>query len=125
MRWCAAISPARLSRHSTIAAREEAGFAAAYYEKLACADATLLTAALGAAAMSRMRHPHAETCTVRLVRPMDLSALPLLIMEHERLIERTAEAMGLGRVAVGWPLPKKPRRSKCLPPGRRISPLPS
>jgi NitT/TauT family transport system substrate-binding protein len=50
---------------------------------------------------------NAETDTVRLLRPIDLSALPLLIMEQERLIERTAEAMGLGRVAVQWRAPDR------------------
>ena len=54
---------------------------------------TLLTAAIGAAAMGWARRPRAETHSVRLLRPVDLSALPLLIMEHERLIERTAEAI--------------------------------
>ncbi len=46
---------------------------------------------------------------MRLLRPVDLSALPLLIMEHERLIERTAEAMGLGQVAVSWQRPRQNR----------------
>ncbi|HEX2152282.1 MAG TPA: ABC transporter substrate-binding protein [Stellaceae bacterium] len=79
---------------------------------------TLLTAALGAAAMSRMRRPRAETNTVRLMRPVDLSALPLLIMEHERLIERTAEAMGLGRVAVAWHAPEKTAPIEVLAAGQ-------
>ena len=57
--------------------------------------------------MAGTRRLRAETATVRLLRPVDLSALPLLIMEHERLIERTAEAMGLGQVAVSWRAPDK------------------
>jgi len=39
---------------------------------------------------------------LRLLRPTDLSALPLFVMEHEHLIERTAEAMGLGAIKVVW-----------------------
>jgi NitT/TauT family transport system substrate-binding protein len=49
----------------------------------------------------------AETLELRLLRPLDLVALPLLIMEHEHLIERTAEAMGLGTVTVSWSSPGK------------------
>ena len=39
------------------------------------------------------------------MRPLDLAALPLIVMEHEHLIERTAEAMGLGPVTVAWHAP--------------------
>ena len=79
-----------------------------------------LTAAFGAAAMAGTRRLRAETDTVRLLRPVDLSALPLLVMEHERLIERTAEAMGLGRVAVSWQAPEKTDadRGACRRAGR-------
>lgn len=42
---------------------------------------------------------------LRLLRPTDLSALPLFVMEHEHLIERTAEAMGLGAIKVTWSAP--------------------
>jgi NitT/TauT family transport system substrate-binding protein len=47
----------------------------------------------------------AETAALRVARPVDLVALPLLVMEHEHLIERTAEAMGLGTVTVTWRAP--------------------
>jgi NitT/TauT family transport system substrate-binding protein len=47
----------------------------------------------------------AETAELRLRRPLDLVALPLLVMEHEHLIERTADAMGLGTVKVIWSAP--------------------
>jgi NitT/TauT family transport system substrate-binding protein len=57
----------------------------------------LLAASVGAA--------HAEGAGVRLQRPLDLVALPLLVMEHEHLIERTAEAMGLGTITVTWSTP--------------------
>ena len=50
---------------------------------------------------------HAETNQLRLLRPLDLAALPLLVMEHEHLIERIAEAMGLGTVTVIWSAPGK------------------
>jgi len=67
----------------------------------------LLTAALAAAAIGPPRPIRAEAAAVRLVRPIDLLTLPLLVMEHDRLIERTAEAMGLGKVAVLWRAPEK------------------
>jgi NitT/TauT family transport system substrate-binding protein len=67
----------------------------------------LLIGALGAAAIASTRRLRGETATVRLLRAVDLSALPLLIMEHEQLIERTAEAMGLGQVAVSYRAPAK------------------
>jgi len=44
----------------------------------------------------------AETSTLRVTRPVDLSALPLLVMQHEHMIERVAEQMGLGAVKVEW-----------------------
>lgn len=67
---------------------------------------TFLTAALLAAASPVGRGAVAEA-VVRVVRPLDLTALPLLVMQHERLIERTAEAMGQGAVAVMWAVPDK------------------
>jgi NitT/TauT family transport system substrate-binding protein len=83
---------------------------------------TLLSAAIGAAALAGAAgwtpRPRAETHAVRLLRSVDLSALPLLIMEHERLIERTAEAMGLGQVAVGWRAPENADPLKDLAAGQ-------
>jgi len=49
----------------------------------------------------------AETAELRLLRPLDLNALPLLVMEHEHLVERIAEAMGLGTVTMIWSAPGK------------------
>jgi len=60
----------------------------------------LLVAAIACALPAR-----AETAELRLLRPLDLVALPLLVMEHEHLIERVAEAMGLGTVTVAWSTP--------------------
>jgi NitT/TauT family transport system substrate-binding protein len=77
-----------------------------------------LTAALGAAAMAGTRRLRAEAHTVRLLRPVDLSALPLLVMEHDRLIERTAEAMGLGRLTVVWTAPGKAAPIEALAAGQ-------
>jgi NitT/TauT family transport system substrate-binding protein len=76
---------------------------------------TLLTAAIGAAFLGRTRKLRAAAGvvsgsaseTVRIIRPVDLSALPLLIVEHERLIERTAEAMGLNSVPIAWRAPDR------------------
>jgi NitT/TauT family transport system substrate-binding protein len=58
---------------------------------------TAMLAAAGAAA--------ADPIKLRVSRPVDLASLPLLVMEREHLIERTAEAMGVGEVAVVWTAP--------------------
>lgn len=79
---------------------------------------TLLSAALLAACVGPQRSLRAEAKPVRVMRAVDLSALPLLIMEHERLIERTAEAMGLGRVAVNWSAPDKAAPGEALAAGQ-------
>jgi NitT/TauT family transport system substrate-binding protein len=78
----------------------------------------LLTAAIGAAALGWTRRVGAQTVGVRLVRAVDLSMLTLLVMEHERLIERTAQAMGLGEVAVIWRAPDKAQPIEELAAGR-------
>src|SRR5436190_24402295 len=62
---------------------------------------TFLTTTLLAAALPAARHALAEA-VVRIVRPLDLTALPLLVMQHERLSERTVEARGQGAVTVMW-----------------------
>ena len=53
-------------------------------------------------AFGLMPNALAETAELRVLRPLDLVALPLRVMEHEHLIERVAEAMGLGAVTVIW-----------------------
>jgi NitT/TauT family transport system substrate-binding protein len=65
-----------------------------------------IAAALLAAALPTGR-PALGEAVLRIVRPLDLTALPLIVMQHERLIERTAEAMGQGAVAVIWAAPEK------------------
>src|SRR6266404_8700297 len=65
----------------------------------------LLTAALMFGLLSSARPVLAESAELRLLRPLDLVALPLLVMEHEHLIERTAEAMGLGTIKIAWSAP--------------------
>lgn len=77
-----------------------------------------LTAALLAAAIGCPRPTLAEASVLRVMRPLDLAALPLLIMEHERLIERTAEAMGLGSVTVLWTAPDKTAPIEALAAGQ-------
>jgi NitT/TauT family transport system substrate-binding protein len=67
----------------------------------------ILAAVLLVAAISVARPARAETAELRVLRPLDLIALPLLVMEHEHLIERIAEAMGLGTVKVTWSAPGK------------------
>jgi sulfonate transport system substrate-binding protein len=49
----------------------------------------------------------AQTTDIRMMRPLDLLALPLLVMERQHLIERTAESMGLGQLHVTWSAPGK------------------
>jgi NitT/TauT family transport system substrate-binding protein len=78
----------------------------------------LLTAAVLAGGIGLARPLAAETSVVRLLRPVDLATLPLLVMEHERLIERTAEAMGLGTLAVMWSAPDKTAAIEALAAGQ-------
>jgi NitT/TauT family transport system substrate-binding protein len=66
------------------------------------AAAALAFGALLAVAPPAWRPATAATATLRILRPLDLAALPLIVMEKEHLIERTAEAMGLGEVRVTW-----------------------
>lgn len=77
-----------------------------------------VTAALLAATIGVVRPSAAETSVLRLLRPVDLAALPLLVMEHEHLIERTAEAMGLGSVSVTWSAPDKTSAIEALAAGQ-------
>jgi NitT/TauT family transport system substrate-binding protein len=67
----------------------------------------ILATAFLVAATAAATPSSAETAELRVQRPPELAALPLLVMEHEHLIERTAEAMGLGVVRVTWSAPGK------------------
>ena len=49
----------------------------------------------------------AETDTVRIQRPIDLATLPLLVAEHEKLIEKAATQRGLKRPTIKWSTPGK------------------
>jgi NitT/TauT family transport system substrate-binding protein len=49
----------------------------------------------------------AETDAVRILRPVDLSTLPLLVAEHEKLIEKQAAQRGLKPPAIRWSVPGK------------------
>src|SRR5436305_3875693 len=49
----------------------------------------------------------AEPDTVRILRPVDLASLPLLIAEHDKLIEKQAEKRGLKPPAIRWSTPGK------------------
>jgi len=64
-----------------------------------------IAAVLFVSALLLVRSALADNAPLRLQRPTDLSALPLFIMEHEHLIERTAEAMGLRGLRVNWSTP--------------------
>jgi NitT/TauT family transport system substrate-binding protein len=73
---------------------------------------------IAAAALPLCRPASAQTATLRIVRPLDLGALPLIVMQREHLIERTAEAMGLGEVAVTWSAPDREGPLAALASGR-------
>jgi NitT/TauT family transport system substrate-binding protein len=64
-------------------------------------------------------HPAAgESTALRMMRPLDLSALPLVVMQHEHMIERVAEQMGLGAVTVEWMAPGKAGPIEALAAGQ-------
>ena len=64
------------------------------------------------------RPGHAETDTLRILRPVDLAALPLLIAEHEKLIEKAAEKAGLEPLTIRWTPPGKTRPLDALAGGQ-------
>ena len=68
------------------------------------------TTALGAAA--------AEPAEVRVLRAIDLASLPLLVIEHEKLIEKEAEARGLPPVKLRWSAPGKTGPIEALAAGQ-------
>ena len=59
-----------------------------------------------------------ETTALRILRPVDLSALPLIVMQHENMIERVAEQMGLGAVTIEWVTPGKAGPAEALAAGQ-------
>ena len=63
--------------------------------------AGILTLALAALP----RPAAAENGEVRLARPLDLAALPLLVAEHNQLVQKAAAARNLGAVVVHWQVP--------------------
>jgi NitT/TauT family transport system substrate-binding protein len=58
---------------------------------------------LGLLAVARVAA--ADPLTVRIVSANDLAALPLIVAKHDRLIEKQAQARGLGEVTVEWLVP--------------------
>jgi NitT/TauT family transport system substrate-binding protein len=50
-----------------------------------------------------VRGAAAEASGVRIVKQYGLPYLPLMVMEHERLVEKHAAALGLGSLTVEWP----------------------
>jgi NitT/TauT family transport system substrate-binding protein len=60
----------------------------------ALASIVLLAAAVGPA--------RAEVSTARIAQQPGLTYLPLVVMQHDKLVEKNAEAAGLGKVAVEW-----------------------
>ncbi|HKS88853.1 MAG TPA: hypothetical protein VJR70_05380 [Stellaceae bacterium] len=65
----------------------------------------LIAAALLVGAGLAARPASAQAAPLRIARPLDLVALPLVVMQHEHLIERVAESMGLGEVKIAWSAP--------------------
>lgn len=49
------------------------------------------------------RGVRAEAAGVRIVRQYGLPYLPLMVMEHEKLVEKHAAKQGLGALTVSWP----------------------
>ena len=47
----------------------------------------------------------ADPPSVRIMRSTDLAALPLIVVEHQHLIEKQAQARGLGAVTIEWQNP--------------------
>lgn len=60
----------------------------------------------------------AEDAAVRVLRPIDLVSLPLIVMQHEHMIERVAEQMGLGAVTIQWIAPSKTAPIETLAAGQ-------
>src|ERR1700761_5635721 len=50
-----------------------------------------------------VRAARAEASGVRIVKQYGLPYLPLMVMEHEKLVEKHAAKMGLPSVTVDWP----------------------
>lgn len=59
------------------------------------AAAALLLAAAG-------RPVAAEVSEVRIARAVSIAFLPLMVMEHQKLLEKHARAAGLGEIKVSW-----------------------
>ncbi len=60
-----------------------------------------------------------EPAEVRLARQFTLAELPLMIVEHERLIEKQGAILGLGEVKVTWLTPAPaPGAPSTKPPGK-------
>jgi NitT/TauT family transport system substrate-binding protein len=60
----------------------------------------------------------AEPAEIRVLRAVELASLPLLVMEHEKLIEKEAEARGLAPVAIRWSAPGKTGPIEALAAGQ-------
>jgi NitT/TauT family transport system substrate-binding protein len=62
-----------------------------------------MAGALGAAALAALSAPaHAEIDEISIARGFAIPHLPLMIMEHEKLIEKHAAALGRPGVTVSW-----------------------
>ena len=55
--------------------------------------------------LSLARIAAADPVSVRVMRSTDLAALPLIVVEHGHLIEKQAQARGLGGITVEWQTP--------------------
>jgi NitT/TauT family transport system substrate-binding protein len=61
--------------------------------------------ALAAGLLLLARAANADPGSVRIVRATDLAALPLIVAEHDHLVEKQALARGLGAISVQWLVP--------------------
>jgi NitT/TauT family transport system substrate-binding protein len=59
----------------------------------------------------------ADSDELRIVRPLDLAALPLLVAEQEKLVEKHADMNGIGKIKVRWLAPGKTAAADMLGTG--------
>ena len=82
-------------------------------------DKPLAMLAAAAAAILLLGGPGraADSDELRIVRPIDLAYLPLLVAEHEKLLEKHADMNGIGKIKVRWLAPGKSGAAEMLSDG--------
>jgi NitT/TauT family transport system substrate-binding protein len=67
----------------------------------------ILASAVSAALLMAGPAMAADSDELRIERPLDLANLPLLVAEHEKLIQKHADMAGVGNIKVRWVVPGK------------------